>query len=210
MILLTVKKVTGKDNAGTTFSTPKSIGFDEKNISKVEAVGADCQFVSLVDGLIYLVDETQAAVMAACGAAKAGVNVAVGIIDMADAGQRTIAAHYMKDSSGNDLLLPKGAIIIDGIAIPQTTFTSATDAGTIALGIETESAAGLKAAIAISNGANPWDAGAKTALIPVGTAASAIGTLSVDRKAIFTVAVEALLLGKMEVLIMFLQSRLQS
>lgn len=210
MILLTVKSVRGKDNSGTTYTTPKSIGFDEKQLTNIEAVGADCQFVNQVDNLTYLVDETQAVVLAAAGAAKAGFSVAIGTIDMADAGQRTIAAHYMKDASGNDLLLPKGAIILDGIAIPQTTFTSATDAATISLGIETESAAGLKAAIAISNGANPWDAGVRTALIPVGTAATSLAPLSADRKAIFTVAVEALLTGKMEVIILFVQSRLQS
>ncbi len=75
-----------------------------------------------------------------------------------------------------------------------TTFTSATDAATIALGVATDGAAGLKAALAISNGANPYDAGAVglvTAAAPVFTTAA--------RSLVATVAVEALTAGKLVV-----------
>lgn len=40
-----------------------------------------------------------------------------------------------------------------------TTFTSANDSATLSIGISSDDEAGIKAAIAISNGGNPWDAG---------------------------------------------------
>lgn len=76
----------------------------------------------------------------------------------------------------------------------MTTFTSATDAGTIALGVKTDSEACLKAAVAISNGANPWDSGQFSSVAP---AAGAKTTAA--RKLVAVVAVEALTAGKMAV-----------
>lgn len=75
-----------------------------------------------------------------------------------------------------------------------TTFTSATDAATIALGVQTDGAAGLKAALAISNGANPWDAG----IVGLVTAAAPVFTTAA-RSLVATVAVEALTAGKLVV-----------
>lgn len=75
-----------------------------------------------------------------------------------------------------------------------TTFTSATDAATIALGVTTQDTDALKTAVAISNGANPWDAGA------VGiTAAAAPVFTSAERTLCAVVAVEALTAGKLVV-----------
>jgi len=202
MITLTVKSITGPNNTGTTLTTPESMGFNEAFMSEIKAIGADTQFKSAIDGLIYLVDEPLATVLANfMVAGKTGVAVAVGVIDMAIVADRTIATHDVKDMFGNALKLPKGAIVINGRVKVATTFTSATDAATIALGVETDSAAGLKAAIAISNGANPWDAGVQTALIPVGTAATYLSGITADRKVQFVVAAEALTAGKMYVFI---------
>jgi len=77
----------------------------------------------------------------------------------------------------------------------HVTFTSATDAATIALGVKTDDEDCLKAAIAISNGANPWDAG----VIKVPTHAVAGIETAAARKLVAVVAVEALTAGSMTV-----------
>lgn len=77
----------------------------------------------------------------------------------------------------------------------HTTFTSATDAGTIALGVKTDDEDCLKAAIAISNGANPYDAG----VVKIPTLAVAGIETTAARKLVAVVAVEALTAGAMTV-----------
>lgn len=62
-------------------------------------------------------------------------------------------------SLGTKYRLPKDARIWFAGYEVITTFTSNTDAATISLGIETDDAAGIVAAIAISDVSNPWDAG---------------------------------------------------
>lgn len=88
--------------------------------------------------------------------------------------------------------LPAGAVILYSHYEVTTTFTSATDAATIAL---KAGAATIKGAVAISNGANPWDDGLKdgahdwaAANAQKNTAAGAVTA---------TVAVEALTAGKL-------------
>lgn len=97
------------------------------------------------------------------------------------------------------LKLPAGAIVLQGLVDVVTTFTSATDAATIALRIQ--SANDLVSAIAISNGANPWDAGLK-ATVPVDTAATAI-KLTAEREVQAVVAVETLTAGKLRVYVRY-------
>ncbi len=75
-----------------------------------------------------------------------------------------------------------------------TTFTSATDAATIALGLATQDDDCFKTALAISNGANPWDAGA-TGFVTAATPVFTTGTRAITAK----VAVEALTAGKLVV-----------
>jgi hypothetical protein len=109
----------------------------------------------------------------------------------ANADQRTIGAH------GLSVYLPDNAVIVRSWYEVATTFTSATDAGTIAIGTPTDgAAAGIKAAVAISNGANPYDAGNIEGL-QVGTAASYHVKLTAERELTATVAVEALTAGKL-------------
>lgn len=57
--------------------------------------------------------------------------------------------------------LPAGAVIVEAYINVGTTFASATDAATIALGLKTDAEGDLDAAIAISNAGNPWDAGTR-------------------------------------------------
>ena len=77
-------------------------------------------------------------------------------------------------------ILPAGFQITTAFYRAATTFTSSSDAATIGLGLYAvdgtgdDDAAGIVAAIAISNAANAWDATAKvTATIQTGTAANA-------------------------------------
>ena len=116
------------------------------------------------------------------------VKVSMAVFDpSADTGSRTIAAHTLGPT------IPSGSILLQVEYYVVTTFTSATDAGTIALSIQ--SANDLVVAVAISNGGNPWDAGIHAG-IPVNTAATAI-RLTADRIPTATVAVEALTAGKL-------------
>lgn len=90
--------------------------------------------------------------------------------------------------------LPAKAIILDGLVDVITQFTTAgADAGTIALGAESN--VDLKAAIAVSDGTNPYDPGMK-AIIPIGTAATAVKT-TVARQLKLTIAGQAVTAGKL-------------
>src|SRR5690348_3842184 len=87
--------------------------------------------------------------------------VAVAVFDTAGtdssgAANTTIAAH------GLGVYIPSKAIITKAWVDVVTTFTSATDAATIALKVQ--SANDLVAAIAISDASNVWDAGLHGAL----------------------------------------------
>ncbi len=88
--------------------------------------------------------------------------------------------------------LPDNAIVqkVDYEVI--TTFTSATDAATIALSVE--GAGDIIAAVAISDGANPWDAGVPKVTLIDGTTAEWV-KLSAAKALVATVAVEALTAG---------------
>lgn len=91
--------------------------------------------------------------------------------------------------------LPKGARITRAWYEVQTTFTSATDAATIAIGIPTDDATGIVGATAISAGGNVWDAGLHEA-IQTGTAATMSEKTTAERALTATIAVEVLTAGK--------------
>lgn len=104
------------------------------------------------------------------------------------AAHRTIGAHLL------GVKIPDNAIIIGGFIEVLTTFTSATDAATVA--VHAQSANDIKSAVAISNGANPWDAGLQ-AIIPKSNTPESTGIkLTAERELQATVAVEALTAGK--------------
>lgn len=107
--------------------------------------------------------------------------------DSSGVANTTIAAH------GSGVYLPDNAVITRAWYDVITTFTSATDAATIA--IHAQSANDIKSAIAISNVANPYDAGLVEG-VQDGTA-SAMVKLTAEREIVFTVAVEALTAGKL-------------
>lgn len=111
-----------------------------------------------------------------------------------------IGEHNLKLATGEDFDLPDNAIITRAWYENLTTFTSSTDAATIALGVKTNAPAGIKAAVAISNGANPYDAGI-VAGIPDNVVANFTTKTTAARKIIATVAVEALTAGKLQLVI---------
>jgi predicted RecA/RadA family phage recombinase len=76
-----------------------------------------------------------------------------------------------------------------------TTFTSATDAATLSLGVETDDVAGITAAIAISDGSNPWDAGLADGIQDGAIANFGEKTTAEGRRLEVVVAVEALTAG---------------
>jgi hypothetical protein len=131
-------------------------------------------------------------------ASPSGTQTYVGVYDpSANTSQRAIGSHNFLDSNGNALILPDNTRVWDGYYEVVTTFTSATDAGTISLDIATDDVAGIFAATAISSGTT-WDAAAPKAIIQVGTiAAISEKTNSAAGRAVqATVAVEALTAGK--------------
>jgi hypothetical protein len=111
--------------------------------------------------------------------------------DSAGVANTTIASH------GTGVYLPNDAVITRAWFEVLTTFTSATDAATLA--VTTQTAGDVKAAIAISNVANPWDAG-YTEGIQAGAAANFV-KLSAEREIVVAVAVEALTAGKMVIFV---------
>jgi hypothetical protein len=125
-----------------------------------------------------------------------------------DSTVRGIASHNLK------LALPDNAIITNAWYDVTTTFTSATDAATIALTVN--SAGDLKAAIAISAAGDVYDAGIRgclpgsyaertvagdTAVLDAASKAASYIKLTAVREVVATVAVEALTAGKLDLFI---------
>lgn len=92
--------------------------------------------------------------------------------------------------------IPDNARIMRSWYEVLVTFTSATDAATISLGLPTDDAAGIVAATAISAGGNIWDAGLHEG-IQTGSTANAGEKTTAARQIVATVAVEALTAGKL-------------
>jgi hypothetical protein len=190
MLKLTVKSINDSSY------TPYEQLFDEEKIDKAIAVGQDTQFE--YKRQVYLVDETFAQVQALLDlqTITSGRSLEIWGKYDATAGSGIGAHNFVDPTTGVAITLPPNAIVTDGFYIVTTTFASATDAGTIALGIATDAAAGIKTALAISNGANAYDAGT-FAVIPVGTVATFVTKTTAERNVTATVAVEALTAGVM-------------
>ncbi len=126
-----------------------------------------------------------------------------------DHGYKTGVAKCVLDASAGKaigahtcgLTLPAKALITGAWYKVLTTFTSATDAGTIAISVV--AANDVVSAVAISSGTT-WDAaGAIEAIPKIETTASWL-TTTVPSAVTFTVAVEALTAGKMVVWVQYL------
>jgi hypothetical protein len=104
-------------------------------------------------------------------------------------GGSSIAAH------GLSLIVPAGAVLTRVCYKVLTTFTSATDAATIALKVV--GANDIISAVAISNGANPWDSTSVPVATLVTHTLSSNIAVTADSEITATVAVEALTAGKL-------------
>jgi hypothetical protein len=97
--------------------------------------------------------------------------------------------------------IPANSIIMGGIVDVVTTCTTAgTDAGTGAISVE--SADDIVAAVAVSDGTNPWDQGLH-AIIPVMTAGSAVKTTAAAAIT-FTIATQDFTAGKFHVILFYI------
>jgi hypothetical protein len=198
MIELTVKKI-GVIGTTITSVTPFSSLFQETEMHALKAEGQDTRF--FYKDHEYVVDETYATIKALIQLLTTTQGFEKEIWGLFDAtGGKNTGTHDIVDPVTLVAIeLPIGARVFDGFYIVETTFTSAgADAGTIALGYATDGAAALKAAVAISDGSNPWDAGT-AALIPVGTAATLTAKTTAQRKVQAVVAAQNLTAGKLKV-----------
>lgn len=104
---------------------------------------------------------------------------------------------------GLGVSLPDNAIVLDGMVDVITTLqTAGADAGTIALSVE--GADDIVAAIAVSDGTNPWDAGPQ-AIKPLGTSATAVKTTAA-REITATIAGQVVTAGKFVVFLRYVLS----
>ncbi len=93
-------------------------------------------------------------------------------------------------------LIPDNGVVLGGFVDVLTTLTTAGgDAGTVAISVE--GADDIVAAIAVNNGANPWDAGLQD-IVPDRTAANMVKTTA-ERRVVVTIAGQVVTAGKFEV-----------
>ena len=102
---------------------------------------------------------------------------------------RTVGAH------GTGITIPSGSLVVGGVFIVDTLFTSASsNSGTIA--IKVESAGDIQAAAAVSGA--PYSTTGKKEIVPkINTPESTSILLTEEREITCTVAVAALLTGKL-------------
>lgn len=149
-------------------------------------------------GFCIISPQTLSPVQASSGNTFKGLAIAT-FDPSAVAGQRTVAKH------GLGVYLPDNAIATRTFYEVLTTFTSANDSGTVALGADTDAEAGIKAAVAISDGTNPYDAGLHEG-IQDGAAANFLTKLTAERELCATVAVQALTAGKARIYVEYVVS----
>ena len=129
------------------------------------------------------------------------------------------AANSATGAHGLGVYLPTKAIITNAWVDVVTTFTSATDAATIAL--KAQGTGDLTAALAISDASNIWDAGlhgclpgsyaeatvsGDSAILDAARKAASFIKLTAARELTATVAVEALTAGKLNVYVEYVLS----
>lgn len=135
--------------------------------------------------------------------------VAVATYDVSGGDSGAAGAHTL------GVYLPDNAIITRAWYDVVTTFTSATDAATIKLGLVTQDDDAFVAAIAISDGTNPWDAGlhgtltagtttlteaapnTRTQVVHAADIAAGYVKTTAERELVATVATETLTAGKL-------------
>ena len=183
------------DNGNTITITGVNASHDLELAGAAEFVYAEPQERKVK----YTVAETPDQILALSDGFEVFTGQAVGIIDFATTGKTKGASYPVMRADGlGELTIPKGAVIMNAWYNVNTTFTSATDAATIAIGVETDAATGIVAAVAISNGGNPWDAGKHTCIPDFATVADYTTITTAERRIIYTLgAAEDLTAGKL-------------
>ena len=148
----------------------------------------------------YTVTETVAQINGLAGGLALYTGEVVGYID-STTGFTTGASYGVQRADGlGDLTIPAGAIITNAWYYVNTTFKSATDAATIAIGVETDDATGIVAATAISAGGNIWDAGSHLGVPDFATVADYTNIATAERRIIYTLgAAEDLTAGELHI-----------
>ncbi len=135
----------------------------------------------------YTVTETPDQILALADGYEVFTGEAVGIIDFSTTGAVTGASYAVERADGaGELTIPAGAVIMNAWYNVNTTFKSATDAATIAIGVETDDAAGILAPAAIST--NVFDAGVHATLVDFATVADYTTAATAERRIIYTLA----------------------
>lgn len=153
----------------------------------------------------YTVTETISQITVLAGGVELFAGEAVGYIDSTTGFTTGASYAVMREDGLGELTIPAGAKITNGFYYVNNTFTSATDAATIALGVETDAATGLKTATAISTGTT-WDASATATLLTpvVATTSTWTAAATAERRIIYTLAgAEDLTAGKMRIYIKY-------
>ena len=138
------------------------------------------------------------------------------VIDVATLGATFAAADVVRTG----VWIPEGALILRAFYHVHTTFTSATDAATLELGL-TSDPNEFVVAIAISAGGNVWDEGARgtlwgsrimatvaadTLVLAAAREGATMVPLTVDEEIILTAAVETVTAGKLTVYVEYVQT----
>jgi hypothetical protein len=98
-------------------------------------------------------------------------------------------------------VVPKDAIVVAGMIVVKTLFDSAASTATVALHLV--GAGDIKAALIVTS----WTAGAKLDVVPVWTAATAVGPLAADSNLIATVATQTLTAGEAVIYLWYFLNR---
>lgn len=123
------------------------------------------------------------------------------VLSFSATGGKALGTYTLNTIDKKSFRLPDNARITRAYYEVQTTFTSATDTATIAISIPTDDVAGIKAAIGISNVANPWDAGLHECIQTGTMATAAEKTTAATRSVQVTLTMEALTAGKLALVI---------
>lgn len=179
-------------------------GFEISKIGKVSTSGTGSTFFYAdPKGTRYVtVAETVAQVAALTGSIDAiPQSLAKRVVLKFDATSgKAIGTYNLVQLNGEAFTLPDNARVLSADYEVQTTFTSATDAATISLGIATDDVAGLLAAVAISTG-TPFDAGIKDGIPNHQASTYSEKTTAATRTIDAVVAVEALTAGVLVVIL---------
>lgn len=207
LIVLTVTSQAGRPVSSV------SMLFDVSKMSAVQDISGHATF-SYPNGISaypngesalvpFTVAENLAAIVAAVGAASTATQAKqVARLKFDATGGKTAAAYNLVDAAtGAPVTFPIGTRITRAWYEVTTTFTSAgSDAGTISLGVPTDDAAGIVAAIAISDVSNPWDAGLHEG-IQTGTATNFGEKFTAARSIVATVATQSLTAGVLQLVV---------